>query len=43
MNPMALYAVLAQQPETPRSTRDGVAVKRRSRRPSRRTASRSFL
>ncbi len=42
MNPMTLYAVLNQQP-TPRSTRDGVLVRRRSRRPSRRTASRSFL
>jgi hypothetical protein len=42
MNPMALYAMLNQEPER-RSTRDGVVVKRRSRRPTRRTASRTFL
>ena len=42
MNPMALYTVL-QTSEPPRSKRDGVVVKRRSRRPSRRTASRSII
>ncbi|GAA1935020.1 hypothetical protein [Nocardioides marmoribigeumensis] len=43
MNPMALYAVMTQQPSPSRSMRDGVVVKRRSRRPSRRTASRSII
>ena len=43
MNPMALYAVMTQQPSPSRSVRDGVVVKRRSRRPSRRTASRSII
>ena len=43
MNPMALYAVMSQQPEPARSKRDGVVVKRRSRRPSRRSASRSII
>lgn len=43
MNPMALYAVIAQTQDAPRSHRDGVVTKRRSRRPSRRTASRSIL
>ena len=42
MNPLALYAVITQ-PENPRSKRDGVVVKRRSRRSTRRNASRSFL
>ena len=41
MNPMALYAVLAQEPR--RSTRDGVVVKRRSRRSARRNATRSIV
>ena len=43
MNPMALYAVMTQQPVTPRSLRDGVVVKRHSRRPSRRAASRPII
>ena len=43
MNPMALYAVIAQQPPTEHSKRDGVVVRRRSRRPGRRNAARSFL
>jgi hypothetical protein len=42
MHPIVLYA-LVSQPENPRSKRDGVVVKRRSRRPARRNASRSFL
>jgi hypothetical protein len=43
MNPMALYAAIAQTQDPPRSKRDGVVTKRRSRRSSRRTASRTFL
>ena len=43
MNPMALYAVLAQTSEPVRSTRDGVVVKRRNRRHKRPVASRTFL
>ncbi len=42
MQPMDLYAVL-QTTQPPRSKRDGVVVKRRSRRPSRRAASRSII
>ncbi len=43
MNPMALYAVITQQPSNPRSDRDGSVVRRRRRRDARPNASRSFF
>ena len=43
MNPMALYLVMSQHTLAEPRKRDGVLVRRRTRRSARRTASRSFM